>query len=101
MVAFVSVCVTYPPKPRANTVTYVDTPMHIVFARSRWWEPHWWDLARVSTRDGSRFQACSFIAGVAMRRSCLSLPRHLVRFREPSRAVGFGTRSAREFLWTC
>lgn len=31
-------CVTCPPKPRSNTVTYGDTPMHIVVVGSRWWE---------------------------------------------------------------
>ena len=28
-------CVTYPPKPWANTVIYGETPMHIVVAGSR------------------------------------------------------------------
>jgi hypothetical protein len=32
-------CVRYPLKPRSSAVIYGDTPIHIVVAGSRWWEP--------------------------------------------------------------
>jgi hypothetical protein len=48
-------CVTYPPKPRVNTMIYRDTPMHIVVAEVVDPRVRWWDLVRVSTRGRVRF----------------------------------------------
>ena len=48
-------CVTYPPKPWGNTVTYGDTPTHIDVAEIVESEVRWWDLVCVSTREEIQF----------------------------------------------
>jgi hypothetical protein len=48
-------CVTYPPKPWGNTVTYGDTSTHIDVAEIVESEVRWWDLVCVSTRERIQF----------------------------------------------
>jgi hypothetical protein len=48
-------CVTYPPKPWGNTVTYGDTSTHIDVAEIVESEVRWWDLVCVSTREEIQF----------------------------------------------
>jgi hypothetical protein len=48
-------CVTYPPKPWGNTVTYGHTSTHIDVAEIVESEVRWWDLVCVSTRERIQF----------------------------------------------